>query len=198
LFTSADGGSLYAQHRTLWGDFSFKFNVGIALGDHEEIKAAFLGSAAKGEFVPEAAIATRLKYELNGGEYVLAVSYVDLTLKYNPSSNDFIAPGSTRIQPLVFSAQYNGGKFGLTAEYFYRWNASKDYDVIPDHKSISESWYIQGSYRFMPQLQGIVRYETLSQSIDDRSGNRAASFGLPNHIAYSKDWMVGLRWDVTS
>jgi len=57
---------------------------------------------------------------------------------------------------------------------------------------------VQASYRFIPQLQGIVRYETLSMSIADRSGNLASRVGLPNHIAYSESWMAGLRWDITS
>ena len=197
LFTSADGGSFYAQHRTSWGNFSFKFNVGLALGDHEEIKTAFLGASARGKFEPNPAIATRLMYELNGGKYVLADSYVDLTLEYNPVKNDVFSAGSTRIQPVVLSAQYNGEKLGLTGEYFYRWNTSKGYGIIPGHKSVSESWYIQGSYRFTSYLQGVIRYDTLTQDIDDRNGKRPASFGLPNHIAFAKDWMTGLRWDIT-
>lgn len=198
LLTSADGGSFYAEHQTGWGDFSFKFNLGLPLGDHDEIQSTILGPRANGDFNANPAIATQLNYELNGGEYILAVSYMDLKLKYDSSSNDNFSSGYTTIRPLLFSAQYNGEKLGLTAEYLYRWNHSKDYGAIPDHKSITESWYVQGSYRFLPQVQGIVRYDTLSMDKDDRSGNRAASFGLPDHIAYAKDWMVALRWDISS
>ncbi|KAF3981074.1 MAG: hypothetical protein HFP81_08320 [Methylococcales symbiont of Hymedesmia sp. n. MRB-2018] len=198
LFTSADGGSLYVQHRTDWGDFSFKFNYGLALGNNEEIMATILSPDAKGEFKANPAIATQIMYDLNGGEYVFAVSYLDLKLKYHSADNEVFSSGYTTIRPLLFSAQYNGEKLGLAAEYLYRWNHSKNYDAIPDNRSITESWFIQGSYRFISQLQGIVRYETLSLTIDDRSGNYAVAFGLPKHIAYSKDWMLGLRWDITS
>ncbi len=65
-----------------------------------------------------------------------------------------------------FSAQYNGERLGLTAEYLYRWNHSKNFRVFPESRTVSESWFVQASYRFIPQLQGIVRYETLSMSID--------------------------------
>ena len=198
LLTSADGGSIYAEHQTGWGDFSFKFNVGMPLGDHDEIQNAILGPRANGDFNENLAIATQLNYALNGGEYILAVSYMDLKLKYDPSDIDIFSSGYTTIRPLLFSAQYNGEKLGLTAEYLYRWNHSKDYGSVPDDKSVTESWYVQGSYRFLPQVQGIVRYDTVSMDKNDRSGNRAASFGLPDHIAYAKDWMVALRWDISS
>ncbi len=197
LLVSADGGSFYAEHRTEWGDFSFKFNVGIPLGDNEELKAIILGPQARGEFVANPAIATQLNYEINGGEYIFAVSYMDLKLKYQPASNDVFSAGNTTVRPLLFSAQYNGEKFGLTAEYGYRWNESKGYELLPDNKSITESWYIQGSYRFFPQVQGIIRYDTIASDISDRSGSRLLKLGLPAHLSYAKDWMLGLRWDIT-
>jgi len=198
LLVSADGGSLYAEHRTEYGDLSFKFNLGMPLGDNEEIRSAILGPAALGKFEASPAFATQLSYELNGGETVFAVSYMNLKLKYHPSAGDFISAGNTSIRPLLFSAQYNGEKLGLTAEYLYRWNSYKDYGVMPDFQFVSESWYLQGSYRFLPQVQGIVRYDTFSSDINDRGGQRSVSNGLPNHIAYAKDWMLGVRWDITS
>jgi len=198
LLVSADGGSLYADHHTEYGDFFFKFNLGMPLGDNEEIRSSILGPSASGDFEANPAFATQLSYELDGGKMIFAVSYMDLTLKYQPSRGEVLSSGSTAIRPLLFSAQYNGEKFGLTAEYLYRWNHYRDYGVVPNFKFISESWYIQGSYRFIPQLQGIVRYDTFSSDIDDRGGQRAVSNGLSNHIAYAKDWMVGLRWDITS
>jgi len=122
LLVSADGGSLYADHRTEFGDFYFKFNLGMPLGDNEEIRSSILGPAAKGQIKASPAFATQLSYELNGGETVFAVSFMNLKLKYQPTVADFISAGNTTIRPLLFSAQYNGEKLGLTAEYQYRWN----------------------------------------------------------------------------
>ena len=197
LLTSADGGSVYVEHSSPFGDFSFKFNVGLPLGDHEELRAALLGSAATGYFTTNPAFATQLNYEINGGEYIFVISYLDLKLKYNPSVTDPFSAGSTTIRPLLFSAQYNGENFSLTGEYLYRWNNSRGYGVIPDFKSVTESWYIQASYRFIPQVQGIVRYESLALDKNDRGGGRASRSGLPNHISYAKEWVAGLLWNVT-
>ncbi len=197
LLTSADGASFYAEQGTPWGDLFFKFNVGIPLGDHEEIRATLLGPVAKGTIKADPAFATQLMYEINGGEYVFGVSFMNLKLKYNPVAADVFSAGSTTIRPLLFSAQYNGEKFGLTGEYLYRWNNSKDYGVMPNINSVTESWYIQASYRFIPQLQGLVRYDTLSLNKNDRGGSRAMKNGLPNHISYAKEWIVGLIWEIT-
>lgn len=198
LLVSADGGSFYVDHGTEYGDFSFKFNVGMPLGDNEEIRSSILGPSVSGEFEANPAIATQLTYELNGGETVFAVSYMDLKLKYHPSDSDVVSAGSTTIRPLLFSAQYNGEKLGLTAEYLYRWNSYEGYGVMPDLSFATESWYVQGSYWFFPQVQGIVRYDAYSANMDDRGGSRAVSNGLSNHIAYAKDWMAGVRWNINS
>ncbi len=196
LLVSADGGSFYADHQSDYGDLSFKFNLGVPLGDNEEIRSAILGPSALGQFDANPAIATQLSYEMYGGQAIFAVSYMDLKLEYKPRAGDVFSAGHANIRPLLFSAQYNGEKFGLTAEYLYRWNKRRGFSVLPNSSFVTESWYLQGSYRLLPQLQAIVRYDTYSSNIDDRAGNNAVKVGLPAHLAYAKDWMVGLRWDV--
>jgi len=199
LLRSADGGSFYVDQRTNYGNFAFKFNVGAPLGNNQEIRSTLLGPNAQGEFNAQPAIATQLAYEINGGEYIFAVSYMNLELDYRPSAGEPLSAGKTHIQPLLFSAQYNGEKFTLTGEYDYRWNELRDFGPrISDFKSISESWYVQGSYQLLAQLQASVRYDVFYANKDDTSGKRAAAFGLPNHIAYANDWMFGLRYDINS
>jgi len=198
LLVSADGGSLYADQRTAYGDFFFKFNVGLPRGDHKEIMSTILDPAAKGEFNAQPAIATQLSYEINGGEYIFAVSYVNLKLDYQSSAGEPLSNGSTHIQPLMFSAQYNGENFTLTGEYDYRWNTMRGYgDLLTDFNSVTESWYVQGSYQLIPQLQATLRYDVLYNNIDDRDGNGLVRLGLPKHMAFANDWMVGLRWDIS-
>lgn len=197
LLLSADGGSLYAEQRTDYGDFAFKFNIGMPSNDLREIKTVVLATQeAKGAFQAKPAIATQLNYELNGGEYILAVSYMDLELDYFPGKGEELRRSSTQIQPLMFSAQYNGENFTLTGEYQYRWNSFGNF--APAGKFVTESWYVEGSYRILPQLQATVRYDTLSIDKDDRTGNGAVALGFPRHVAFAQDWVFGLRWDITS
>jgi hypothetical protein len=197
LLVSSDGGSLYAEQRTLYGDFSVKLNVGIPLGNNREIQSSILGPDAKGEFQSKPAVAAQLNYEINGGKYIFAVSYGSIDLEYQPAAGETLLNGEAYVQSLVFSAQYNGEEFSLTGEFDHRWNNISDFgNSLPDSKSITESWYIQAGYQILPQLQANVRYDVLYNDIDDKNGQRvAAERELPNHIAYANDWMFGLRWD---
>ena len=52
------------------------------------MRANILGLAAKGEFQTEPAFAAQLSYEMNGGEYIFAVSYVNLELEYQPAAGE--------------------------------------------------------------------------------------------------------------
>ena len=196
LLISADGGSFYAEQRTGFGDFSFKFNAGMPSRDLNEIKTVVLGKQnAQGSFETKPAIATQLSYDLNGGEYVFAVSYMDLTFDYNPAPGEALRRSQSHIQPLLFSAQYNGEKFTLTGEYEYRWNNFGNF--APQGKFVTESWYVEGSYRILPKLQATVRYDTLSMNKDDRNGDGAVALHYPRHVAFAQDWVFGLRWDIT-
>ncbi len=197
LLMSADGASLYAQQRTDFGNFNLRFNVGMPSNDLQEIKTVLLGTArARGTFHHEPAIAAQLNYELDGGKYVFAISYMNLHFDYSPAAGEDIPHHSSQIQPLLFSAQYNGENFTLTGEYAYRWNNFGRYGA--GNKFVSESWYVEASYRILPQLQASVRYDTFAYDISDRGGDGAARFGLPRSVQYAKDWVFGLRWDITS
>lgn len=196
LLLSADGGSFYAEQRTRYGDFAFKFNIGMPLGPHKEIQTIVLGNGgAVGRLEGDPAIATQLTYEINGGEAIFAVSYMDLKLNYHPAAGETLRASTAHIQPLMFSAQYNGEKFTLTGEYNYRWNTFGAF--APAGKFITESWYVQGSYQVLPKLQATVRYDVIYMDKDDKRGDGAAFLGYERHTAFANDWMVGLRWDIT-
>ncbi|ESS73848.1 hypothetical protein MGMO_9c00440 [Methyloglobulus morosus KoM1] len=196
LLLSADGGSFYAEQRTDFGDFNFKFNVGMPPHDFDEIKTVVLGTRdAHGRFKTTPAIATQLKYELNGGEVVFAVSYMNLDFSYDPARGERLRQSESNIQPLLFSAQYNGEKFTLTGEYEYSWNTFGNF--APRGKFVTESWYVEGSYRILPKLQATVRYDTISMDKDDKNGDGAVALGFPRHVAFAQDWVFGLRWDIT-
>ncbi|MBS3953256.1 MAG: hypothetical protein KGZ88_09930 [Methylomicrobium sp.] len=197
LFMSVDGGAVYFDHTNEWGDLSYKLVFGLPQADNE-IMTAVLGPFSQGELNSKPGFATQLNYEMMGGRYVFAVSYVDLELHYGPVQTDSINAGRLSFRPLVVSAQYNGEKFGLTGEYLYQWNRFSGFgQSFPDKASATESWYVESTYRFIPQLQGAIRYNVLYIDTHDKQGSRVGLLGVPDHVAYAKDWMVSMRWDVT-
>ncbi|MEQ1528025.1 MAG: hypothetical protein ABL925_01820 [Methylococcales bacterium] len=195
LMLSADGGSFYADQRVPFGDLHFKFNYGLALDDNQEVKTATLGLGARGMLKARPALATQLAYEINGGEYIVAVSYLDLTLDYQPMPGEQLLAGNTHLQPLLFSAQYNGEKLTLTAEYDYRWYTMTGYGR--DFQLQAQSWYVQGSYQLLSKLQATVRYDVFDIKT---SGIKQADIlaAAANQSPYAHDWMTGLRWDISS
>ncbi|MDO9240261.1 MAG: hypothetical protein Q7U30_09605 [Methylicorpusculum sp.] len=197
LFVSMDGGALYFDHTDEWGDLSYKLVFGMPQTD-KEIMIAVLGPFSQGELDGKPGFATQLNYEMMGGRYVFAVSYVDLELQYDPVKDDSIGAGYLSFRPLVFSAQFNGEKFGLTGEYLYQWNRFSGFGrSFPDKESVTQSWYVESTYRFIPQLQGAIRHNVLYLDNNDKQGDRVERLGVPDHVIYAKDWMVSLRWDVT-
>ncbi len=196
LLTSGDGGQFYAEQLTDYGNFVFKFNYVLPLGNNHELRSILLGPQALGEFSAKPTIVTQLSYDLNGGKYVFAVSYADLQLDYRPVAGDIVGAGTSFVRPLILSAQYNGEKLTLTAEYNYRHNVTKGYGG-PDRRFATESWYLEGSYRLLPNWQATVRFDTIDGNTNSRRGSaRLERLGLPRHAAFAQDWTFGLRWDI--
>ncbi len=200
MLLAMDGGQLYADYNAAIGDFSFKFNYGYIHDQHNELLIAITNDPTiSGNLESDPSLFTQLSYEILGGEYIFAISYADLHLKYqNGETYDPYSNLKIHIYPLVFSAQYNGEKFSLTGEYNIQWNEFIGIEGRPDRFAISEHWYIQAGYRILDNLEFNVRYDSSVQDIDDRKGQQFNQLtGLPAHLTFTQDWVVGLRWDIT-
>jgi len=198
LFLSSDGVQLHSRHQLGPGWLSVKLNYGKMQNDNDELKNMTLGTMAPGKLETEdASFLGQIKYNFQSDKYILALSYVDVTLDYKPGSSDFLNAGSAQFTPYILSAQFNGEKIGLTGEYYYSYNKFRDFGVIPDTSPVSENWYIQGSYRLSHKWQSIIRYDVNYLDKDNRTGSNLEQANLPAHMGFTKDWMIGLRWDIT-
>jgi hypothetical protein len=200
MMLAMDGGQAYVDYNSPIGDFSFKFNYGYLSDDNKELLLAITDDPnISGHFQPEQSFMTQLRYEIQGGKYIFALSYADVNMSYVEQGEfDPYAGLLLHIYPIVVSAQFNGEYFSLTGEYSYQWNEFIGLSHRPDALPISEHWYIQGSYRILDNVKLTVRYDSSVQDINDRKGGKLhQSTGLPAHLAYTEDWIVGLRWDIT-
>lgn len=207
LFLSSDGGQVFFENHARWGDLSLAFNVGIPRNQNDEIEASIFGFNAPGRLQANRPMYLgQLRYEYNTGEIIVALSYADAELEYNTGRNDPVVllaensfkTGVISSRPLLFSAQYNGDRIFLTGEYMIQFNSVENFGSGFDRSLTSESWYIQGQYRIHDQLQAVIRYDVFHL---DRSNRNGKNLGLepirPRHTAFAKDWMVGIRWDIT-
>lgn len=208
LFLSSDGGQIFIENYAPWGDLSLAINIGMPRNQNDEIEASIFGFNAPGRLQANRPMYLgQLRYEYNAGELIFALSYADAELEYNAGSGDLVAlllaetqfkTGTIHSRPLVFSAQYNGERISLTGEYMIQFNEVQNFSADFDRSLTSESWYIQGQYRIHDRLQAIARYDA---HFVDRTNRNGKNLGLepfrPRHAAFAKDWMVGLRWEIT-
>jgi len=199
LALSADGVQLYGERRTDLGDFYLQLNLAYPRTDDPDIEVSFLGADFPGELADDPSFLGRLLYERNGGQLRLGVSGGMVNIDYQAGTADPLTSGSILFAPLIFSAQYNAEYWSLTGEWAIRRFETEDIFTRLGQRHVEvtgESWYIQGSYRFRPDLEGFVRYDVLYTDRDDRDGEEAGP-GRPSYSRYAKDFTVGLRWDVT-
>ncbi len=200
LLHSTDGGQLYLNIQTDIGFFQLKTNVGRAENDNKELKMAIFGFDTPGELVSKREnYWSQVKFESLSGDLELTLSYADVVLDYKPGAGDPFTAGATRYRPFVLSAQYHWGDFSLTAEYLQQKNQFTHLGVIPDTRTSTEAYYLQGEYRFSPQVKGLLRFDAHYLNKDDRDGEKASAIsGVPDHRGFTEDWVVGLSWQPTS
>jgi len=203
LYLASDGGQLYADYNTSIGDFSFKFNYGWMNADDKELLTAIISDpTASGHLESDPSFVTQLSYEILGGEYVFALSYADLKMRYQAeNAGDPYAKMKTEVDTFIISGQYNGEKLSFAGEYSLQWNRFTDIRFgMPDNFPVSEHWYVQAGYRILDNLQTTLRYDSTVQNKNDRYGKgvEAATGGMvPGHLFYAQDIVFGLRWDMT-
>lgn len=200
LILSSDGLGLYGEERTIYGNFNVKLHAVQLDADNTDTELALLGFEAPGHLENDLSFVGQLLYEYDEGRIRAAISMVDGTLDYKPSGQDFLDKGSIHIKPLVLSLQYNAEKWSLTTEYWRQGINYNDFGpALPDTSATAESYYFQGSYRFHPDWEALIRYDAFFSDKDDKNGHKlAARTGLPDYRAYATDWTAGLRWDISS
>jgi hypothetical protein len=129
---------------------------------------------------------------------VYSLSYADVSLHYNATDNDPFKEGVADFSLYILSMQYNGENLSLTGEYLYQDNDIHDFGpAFTDLNSVSESWYLQLNYRLDNQWQIYTRYDEIIVNRDNRSGRKNDLFQMPRHRSFSKDIMLGVRWNVS-
>ncbi|HMW18340.1 MAG TPA: hypothetical protein PKN13_09705 [Accumulibacter sp.] len=199
LTVSADGGEIYLERYGDDGLLSASFALGLPQADTEAAKVALVGMAPTGKLKSHLAPDFQLLYEATGGRYRLALTATQLRLHYRPGPGDPLQAGTFELTPLVFSAQYNAEDWSLTSEYALRKTSSTNFGpAFYNGRATGESYYIQGTYRFAPHWEALLRYDAYYANRNDRHGHDfAASTGHPSFTRYARDWTAGVRYDVT-
>jgi hypothetical protein len=199
LSLSGDGGLVYGELRSAYGDWFLEIGGILPRVNNRDTDFAVFGVDAPGELDPRLSLVGRLLYEYDGGRVRLGVSGAQINSKYNPrfSPADDLLAGTDRFDPLVFSFQYNAENWSLTSEYALRFSEDKGFGLFPDASSVGESYYGQFIYRIDPSWEALVRYDVTILDQDDPEGIKAKRVDRPAHLSFANDWTFGLRYNIT-
>ncbi len=197
LALSSDGVGFYLNKESNYGGINFDLVVGNANVDRGS-EATFLRVDLPGDMKSEKpSRLMRIMYTTPNDRLRIAFTAANIDLKYDATSHEFDPNLAVHLDPKIISAQYSNENWELTAEYS-QMKSSITRSFLPNFNNVIEGYYVQGSYQFTPTLQAVVRYDASFNNKSDHSGKKlSAETGLPAHVFFAKDWMVGLRYDVT-
>lgn len=200
LSLSGDGIHLYGTLQAPGGNLDAIFGIAQLPTNDPSGKSVLIGSNANGEFDSDRpSVGFRVLYETDNGHWRGGITYMSMRTKYQAAANDPYASRKIDLEPIIFSLQYLDEQWTLTGEYTQFRTAITQTQATVFH-GISDGWYLQGQYRFKPQWELLLRYETATSDKNDPDGkNFAAQYpGQPAFSRYTHDWIAGLRYDVNS
>jgi hypothetical protein len=201
LIHSADGINIYGRFYNDWGNVSLNAGAGVPNVD-ENVEISFMGTDFGGSLEAEdLAFIARAEYGSPDGTWRMALSGAKAKLQFERGSADPVGNGQIDFLYWIASLQYNAERWSLTAEYMEEPAEFDNFGPLLDSQdSPVQGYYLQGSYLIRNDLEWIVRYGEGFFDKHDRDGSKssAATGGfVPAHNFFRKDWLVGLRWDVT-
>lgn len=193
LGLSGDGVTLYHDEKLVNGTIRSQVGFGRARIENDVERTLGLDSFP-GSLKPGSSAIGQIRYEHDGGRIITAISAAKANAEYS-SDGHRPGDGSFQFQPLIFSLQYNQELWTLTAEYATRHLKLSEFDSVANSSTRGESWYLQFTRRFNNNWQWLVRYDSLVNNRNDRSGKtfEANGFG-PAHSQFADDLTFGLQW----
>lgn len=198
LLHAAPGLFLHGASVRAYGATEFSLGWVRPNFDSESVEYAFLGNARPGKLKGQGAFATRLRWD-TPTDTTLMLTYADARIDYSPGGGDTLQAGDIHFRNLLATVQQRLDTLTFTFEYGEPRGEFTGYGIaLPDNVRTAQAFYLQGEWRFDPAWELMLRHDVIYRDKHDKSGRQfQASTGLPAHTMFSRDWIVGLRWDVT-
>ncbi|MCA1770319.1 MAG: hypothetical protein LC652_10380 [Halomonas sp.] len=196
LALSGDGIALYHEENLPKGSLRTQIGLGKPQAE-DDLRRTMRLENTPGQLDPRESVIAQVKYEHDGGRVVAALSAADARVRFEPQSTQ-MNPGDFKFQPWVVSLQYNAEHWSLTGEYAIRSSKLEGFaNPFLNFDVTGESWYLQYTRRFLDNWQWLIRYDSLINNRDDRSGSAFEASGAgPAHSQYAEDYTLGLQWSI--
>ncbi len=198
LLIAAPGVFLHGSHVHDYGTIDYSIGWIRPNFGSESVEYSFLGNTRPGKLKGQDSLASRLRWD-TPTDSTLMLTYVDTRIDYAPGRTDTLNAGNIHFRNLLATVQQRLGTVTLTAEYGEPRGEFNDFGAaLPNNVRTAQGLYLQGEWRFAPAWEVMLRHELIYRDKTDKSGRRfQAATGLPAHTMYMRDWVMGLRWDVT-
>lgn len=198
FFLAAPGIALYGDHATAAGALSWQFNLLRPQVDDAELERVFLLRNWPGQFEGRRSWMGQVHLDSADGRWHAGLSAGEFRMRYKPGRLppfDWLG-GRHALPTWVLSLEHNREHWSLTAEYAQTTVKAREYGPVLDDNT-TQSWYVQATWRMPAAWQTYLRYDTLHLDKDDRDGALfSRTTGLPGHLRYARDWVLGVRKDV--
>jgi hypothetical protein len=197
---SGDGFHLYSEFEVPGGSLDLRFMLSDLPINDPSSKSAIVGLNAHGELKQDRMTpGVRIIYETDNKRWRGGFTYLSLSQSYHPVRQDVYPANRLLLEPWIASLQYSGEQLTFTSEFSERYTAfSSPSPSFPAVKVTAQNWYVQAQYRFWPDLELLLRYDTSTYDKNDPSGKAyAKATGGPAFTRFAHDIVAGLRYDVT-
>lgn len=195
---SADGIQPYGRFEVPTGTLEWNLSLGKSPINERSSKATLVGYKAPGDLRQDRlTTGFRILHESADQRWLAGVSYFSLHQEYDPEPGDAFPRTGVLLEPWLISLRYSGEKWTVSSEYMLEkteFNTGGTQFV-----AYAQGWYIQGQYRFMPDLELLLRYDYSTADRDDSGGREfETATGQPAHTRYAHDYVIGAKYDITS
>lgn len=217
--TSADGISLYANHRFSAGNLSWsamygRFNV------TDDLIESMLGTSIKGKFsVQEYTRYFKFTWEPIQGDWLISFGYNDPVSNFepqlSPSDKFAISKGKFKYESFLLSYQYFAENWDFSIEYERKITDATGFDFyipnVPEElqpefpplfklHNVKDAFYGQWRYLLSDKLTFLLRYSEFVADNDDKNGKKFAVSSIakmPAFSRYSHTITTGVNWQIT-
>jgi len=188
---AADGVSIYLDERIPTGSLRIRSGLGRPQTGSDLARQLFAGNGRPNVSSDGYSVIAQLLYEHENSNFVAAISAADVKLDTSFPEG----AGTFDFQPWIASIQYNQELWSLTAEFALRRQSLQGDNISRNFEITGQSWYLQYQRMINQSWSWLVRYDSLINNNNDRSGNSFEANGLgPAHSQFADDLTFGLQW----
>lgn len=193
---SSDSVGLYAHHALDQGTVSFDSTFGKPIVDNDTVRSLLGGNPTNGELDNDRVFVSRLSFEHGSGLWRSAFSYARFQGDFTPGAGEPYLAGEAEMEQMLLSLELNYEGWQVLSEY--QWRDITYRKIFFNTNIVKEglAYYTQLSYQFTPKFNLYLRRDHIYQDKHDKDGTKnAAMTGRPAHDGFSKEMVVGIRYE---